>query len=78
MDCEVIVNRHDMYISLYISLLLGELTPSPAHRHALYGSRRVTEGHWLCTASMATHAVLGVCMSLTEALCLSVTSTGSL
>ena len=59
MDCEVIVNRHDMYISLYISLLLGELTPSPAHRHALYGSRRVTEGHWLCTASLATHAVLG-------------------
>ena len=48
------------------------------HRHALYDSRRLTDRHWLCTASMATHAVLGVCMSLTEALCLSVTSTGRL
>ena len=43
MDCQVTVNRHDMYISLYISLLLGELTPSLAHRHALYDSRRVTD-----------------------------------
>ena len=28
MDCQVTVNRHEMYISLYISLVLGELTPS--------------------------------------------------
>ena len=32
--------------------------PTMHHRHALYDSRRVTEGHWLCTASTATHAVL--------------------
>ena len=29
------------------------------HRHALYDSRRLTDRHWLCTASLATHAVLG-------------------
>ena len=33
--------------------------PEMPHRHALYDSRRVTGGHWLCAASMATHAVLG-------------------
>ena len=33
--------------------------PTMHHRHALYDSRRVTDGHWLCTASMATYAVKG-------------------
>ena len=33
--------------------------PKMHHRHALYDSRRVTKGNWLCTANMATHAVLG-------------------
>ena len=73
MDCQVTVNRHEMYISLYISLLLGELTPSLAHRHALYGSRRVTDSHWLapCTeytvrgvAGAVTESEAGVCLAL--------------
>ena len=46
--------------------------PTMPHRHALYDYRRLTDGHWLVTASMAKHAVLDTCMSLTEALCLSV------
>ncbi len=32
--------------------------PTMHHRHAVYDSRRVTDGHWLCTASKAAHAVL--------------------
>ena len=28
------------------------------HKYALYDSKRVTDGHWLYTASMATHTVL--------------------
>ena len=35
MDCQVTVNRHDMYISLYISLLLGELTHRALHTDML-------------------------------------------
>ena len=33
--------------------------PTMSCRHALYDPRRVTDGHWPCTASMgAAHAVL--------------------
>ena len=39
----------------------GSLTclPKMHHRHALYDSRRVTDRLQQCTASLATHAVLG-------------------
>ena len=33
--------------------------PKMHHRHALYDSRRVTDRLQQCTASLATHAVLG-------------------
>ena len=76
----------EVYGNLVIVVILvmegvdrAAVCPDTIHqRHALYDRRRLTDRHWLCTASKATATVLGVCMSLTEALCLSVTSTGRL
>ena len=36
-----------------------DMPPTMHDRHAVYVSRRVTDRHWLFTASMATYAVLG-------------------
>ena len=32
--------------------------PVTPHRYAVYDSRRISDRHWLCTASMAAHAAL--------------------
>ena len=33
--------------------------PTVPDRHTLYGSRRLTDGYWICAASVATTALLG-------------------
>ena len=75
MVCEVTVNRHDMYISLCISLVSGELTPSQ-HTDML----GMALGESLTVVSYAQqawlHSARQPCVSLTDALSLSVTSTG--
>ena len=72
MVCEVTVNRHDMYISV----VLGELTQSQYTDMPC-----MTLGESLTAVSYAQPVGLhrqcqAACVSLTEALCLSVTSTG--
>ena len=74
----------EVYGNLVIVVILvmegvskAALCPSTMHhRHALYDSRRVTERR-SCTQQARLHMQCkAACMSLTEALCLSVTSTG--
>ena len=59
MDCEVTVNRHDMYISLYISLVLGELTPSQYTDMLFMTLGEPLTGVSNTQPAKPTHAVLG-------------------
>ena len=58
MVCEVTVNRHDMYISLCISLVLGELTPSQHTDMPCMTLGESLTGVSYAQPAMATHAVL--------------------